>query len=241
MKNYEKDGGEYLDFARSPDGQLTRELLTPILLEITRPQGKRILDLGCGDGYYTRLLKAHGAKQVIGVDISPDLLAEARQADPQGGYKRLDFTRESFKPAELFDVALANMVLMNLPDLNQAYEKIITLLARGGHLIEVIANPYYVTPVGSWKRHWLKLHLQISNYFSPPQQHFSFSGSTSKFAHYHHQVSKYINVATSRGFTLKRFLEPQISEALSKKYPTSFLSKQLRQVPIFLILEFQHG
>ena len=36
--------------------------------------GKRVLDLACGFGIYTQLLKQHGAAQVIGVDISPEML-----------------------------------------------------------------------------------------------------------------------------------------------------------------------
>jgi toxoflavin synthase len=36
--------------------------------------GKRALDLACGFGFYTQLLKQCGAAQVIGVDISPAML-----------------------------------------------------------------------------------------------------------------------------------------------------------------------
>jgi toxoflavin synthase len=36
--------------------------------------GKRVLDLACGFGFYTQLLKQHGAAQVTGVDISPEML-----------------------------------------------------------------------------------------------------------------------------------------------------------------------
>ena len=39
--------------------------------------GKRVLDLGCGDGEFTPLLASHGA-HVVGLDISSDLLALAR-------------------------------------------------------------------------------------------------------------------------------------------------------------------
>jgi toxoflavin synthase len=35
---------------------------------------KRVLDLACGFGFYTQLLKQYGAAQVIGVDISPEML-----------------------------------------------------------------------------------------------------------------------------------------------------------------------
>ena len=40
--------------------------------------GKRVLDLACGFGYYTRQLKQRGAAQVVGVDISPTMVSLAR-------------------------------------------------------------------------------------------------------------------------------------------------------------------
>lgn len=49
--------------------------------------GKRVMDLACGFGFYTRMLKQHGAVQVVGVDISPEMVrlaTEQEQAEPLG-------------------------------------------------------------------------------------------------------------------------------------------------------------
>jgi toxoflavin synthase len=49
--------------------------------------GKRVLDLACGFGFYTRQLKQRGAVQVLGVDISPEMVRLAcakEQDDPTG-------------------------------------------------------------------------------------------------------------------------------------------------------------
>jgi toxoflavin synthase len=43
--------------------------------------GQRVLDLACGDGFYMRLLKQHGAAQVIGVNISPEMIRLAHQQE----------------------------------------------------------------------------------------------------------------------------------------------------------------
>jgi SAM-dependent methyltransferase len=43
--------------------------------------GKSVLDLACGFGFYTRLLKQHGAAQVLGVDISPEMIHLAYQQE----------------------------------------------------------------------------------------------------------------------------------------------------------------
>ena len=49
--------------------------------------GKRVMDLACGFGFYTRLLRQHGAATVLGVDISPEMIRLAHQqeqAEPLG-------------------------------------------------------------------------------------------------------------------------------------------------------------
>ena len=42
-------------------------------------KGHNVLDLACGSGYYTRKLKEKGANVVIGVDISREMISEARK------------------------------------------------------------------------------------------------------------------------------------------------------------------
>ncbi|MGK7903298.1 MAG: class I SAM-dependent methyltransferase [Hormoscilla sp.] len=43
--------------------------------------GKSILDLACGEGFYTRKLKLRGAARVVGVDISEKMLSLARLSE----------------------------------------------------------------------------------------------------------------------------------------------------------------
>lgn len=45
--------------------------------------GKSVLDLACGNGHYSRLLKAQGAERVVGVDISPEMVQVARQKEQE--------------------------------------------------------------------------------------------------------------------------------------------------------------
>ncbi len=54
-----------------------------VIVETIAPQGKRIIDVGCGDGSLTRHLTKHGAR-VLGVECGPRQLAKARAAAPAG-------------------------------------------------------------------------------------------------------------------------------------------------------------
>jgi len=45
--------------------------------------GKNVLDLGCGDGYFTREIKSFGAQKVVGVDISSEMIRLAKQKEKE--------------------------------------------------------------------------------------------------------------------------------------------------------------
>ena len=62
------------------------KVIAPNLLRILNPvEGMRILDLGCGEGYFSRLIHASGAV-VIGVDIASELIAAAKKRTPDIAY-----------------------------------------------------------------------------------------------------------------------------------------------------------
>ena len=56
-----------------------RVLAELIRREVRPPASARILELGCGTAYFGAWLKKHGAKRVLGVDITPAQLDTARE------------------------------------------------------------------------------------------------------------------------------------------------------------------
>src|SRR5689334_24832848 len=62
------------------------------------PQGLKVLDLGCGYGWFCRWARDAGAADVLGIDVSKRMLARARAAtqDPAIRYERADL--EDFAP-----------------------------------------------------------------------------------------------------------------------------------------------
>ena len=74
--------------------------------------GKRLLDLGCGYGWHCAYALDHGAKRVVGVDLSRRMLGVAQQKidDPRaqlicGAIETVDF------PSDSFDVVLSSLAL----------------------------------------------------------------------------------------------------------------------------------
>lgn len=77
-------------------------------------QGKRVLDLACGEGFYTRKIKQAGAAEVTGVDISAEMirLAEEAERNRPSGCKYFNRDVAEFEIAESVDVVVA-MYLLN--------------------------------------------------------------------------------------------------------------------------------
>ncbi|MGO9238206.1 MAG: class I SAM-dependent methyltransferase, partial [Methylocella sp.] len=77
------------------------------------PSGKEVIDIACGEGFYTRLLRQRGAEKVTGVDLSERMveLAKAQEADQRLG---IDYVVGDGRDLELgakYDLAIAAYLL----------------------------------------------------------------------------------------------------------------------------------
>jgi 2-polyprenyl-3-methyl-5-hydroxy-6-metoxy-1,4-benzoquinol methylase len=78
---YDTIAHEYRTIARDLGMPLHRSELYTFAQLIGDVQGKSVLDLGCGEGFYTRRLRQLGAARVVGADISEEMVALAQQAE----------------------------------------------------------------------------------------------------------------------------------------------------------------
>ena len=75
--------------------------------ELTDLRGKRVLEMGCGDGRFTYLY-AHDAEYVLGIDPKRDEIGKARRQRPRKLRNQLQFrvAKTVTPPRRRFDVAL---------------------------------------------------------------------------------------------------------------------------------------
>jgi 2-polyprenyl-3-methyl-5-hydroxy-6-metoxy-1,4-benzoquinol methylase len=108
--------------------------------------GKRVLDLACGDGFYTRLLARCGAARVVGVDISEKMIERARQEEvvaPLGIEYRVGDARRLLMDTK-FDLVLAGYLFNHArcpEELLRMCESIARCLKPAGRLVAVNNNP----------------------------------------------------------------------------------------------------
>jgi toxoflavin synthase len=110
--------------------------------------GKSILDLACGEGFHTRLLKQHGAARVAGVDISTGMIDLARKEESQRPLG-IEYHIEDVKKLDLheqFDLVFA-AYLLNYAATKEELLAMCRAIARhlkpGGRFVSVNNNPDY--------------------------------------------------------------------------------------------------
>ena len=110
--------------------------------------GEKILDLGCGNGWATRLLaKTHAGVQSIGVDASPKMIARAEELHSytiRARYEHGSFEALDFKDGE-FDRLFSMEALYYASDLEKSLAEAFRVLKPGGHA-SVIVDFYKESP-----------------------------------------------------------------------------------------------
>lgn len=105
-------------------------------------RGRRALDFGCGTGRSTRLLKELGFR-AVGIDVAPDMIANARALDPAGDYRLIKRGGRAGLGARACDLVLSAFSFDNIPQ----PEKPATLgaitgaLAPGGVFVNLVSSP----------------------------------------------------------------------------------------------------
>lgn len=121
----------------------------PAVFEMCRDvRGLTILDVGCGEGYCTRELKGRGAKDIVGLELSTEMLRIAQQQEDelQQGIRYLagDVRALPFEAGQ-FDLVTAVFVFnyLDTAAMLQALTEIRRVLKPNGHFVFSIPHPSF--------------------------------------------------------------------------------------------------
>jgi SAM-dependent methyltransferase len=110
-------------------------------------KGREASDFGCSTGRSTRFLQKIGFN-VVGVDISRDMIKKARELDPEGDYRLVrdgDFSQ--FEPC-IFDLVLSMFTFDNIPTMEKKvtnFRGLGSLLKSKGRIVNVVSSPEIYT------------------------------------------------------------------------------------------------
>jgi len=105
--------------------------------------GLTVLDCGCGEGRFCRMLLDRGAERVLGIDLCPPMVMAATQlATGRDAYLLADVQEMGFLRDNTFDLAVSYLNQCDLPDF-EANTAGIHLSERISQLSERMSQPYY--------------------------------------------------------------------------------------------------
>ena len=140
---YDAIGSAYEDYARS--ATMKRAECHSVLAMVGDLAGKRVLDLACGTGFYSRQLEARGASSVLGVDLSPEMIRVAREIEarePRGiAYRVADATAEHLGTFDLVNAVWLLNYAESREQLQRMVRSVAGALAPGGRFVAFTINP----------------------------------------------------------------------------------------------------
>lgn len=199
-------------------------------------KNKSILDLGCGYGENCRYFIKEGAKEVIGVDISENMLKTAlkENTDSRIKYLRIDINDISTINKK-FDIVYSSLAFHYIEDLKQLLFNIGNLLNKDGMLIFSQEHP--LTTAYKKGERWAKsntgeyLHYNLSHYMENGERRITWF--VDNVIKYHRSFSTIVNNICETGFQIEKMIEPMPSEEDIRLLPK--MVKDIHK-PNFLII-----
>lgn len=202
--------------------------------------GLKILDLGCGEGGYSRKMAERGA-DVTSVDCSEMAIDYAISAAEK---EKLDITHLVRNSNDLygiadhaFDIVLCAMMMMDVEDLNGTLKEISRVLKVQGKVFISILHPCFKPPI---EHHWVKENgvpqVVVKNYFNPTEWEGNIAGIEQPLIYRHKTLSDYVKDFAKNGFYISDMNEPIPTEEQIAKSPRI---EWLTRIPMYLFMELK--
>ncbi len=236
----------YNDMLETGGDTYQREVILPNLMRLVDPkQGDAIIDIACGQGFFSRPLSSLGAT-VVGADISAELVALARTNAPKATFHHAPAEHLSFAKDGEFSKAVIVLALQNMKDAGKALIEAARVLKMGGKLFLVMNHPAFRVPQNSdWgfdeakKTQFRRVDRYLSEIaipivMNPGKKETEKAEKTFSF---HRSLQFYFKELRKAGFSVSR-LEEWISHKKSEKGPRQEAEDTARkEFPMFLFLE----
>lgn len=226
-----------------------KEVILPDLAGILSiKKGDKVLDLACGQGFFSRAFNTLGA-DVIGVDISHELIDIAKN------YNKTELIDKSainyfvapshkleFIPSESIDKITIVLALQNIEDVHATLKECFRVLRSGGSLVVVLNHPAFRIPKESEWGFDDKEGIQyrrVDRYMSEFKVSINMHPGDEKpvfTASFHRPMQYYFKALKSSGFLVKTMHE-LISNKISVGKRALAENESRKEIPLFMTIE----
>ena len=231
--NYDPIAGQY-KLSKQQPWRTYIEAFTLMTL-IGDPIGKAVIDIACGEGFYSRLLRQRGADSVTGVDLSEGMiaLARAQEAEDRLGIDYVVGDGRQLPVGREFDLAVAAYLLNYARDREELFAMcngIARVLNTGGRFVTVNCNPALdFTAAPSYRKYGFATSVASElREGAPIQWTFFLEGRSFEIENYFLDVSIHEEAFRSAGFREIRWYGPRLSAegeaALGRDFWASFMN-----------------
>lgn len=241
--SWERVASWYDEHLEGEDDTYQAKVILPNLARVLSLTGEeRVLDLGCGQGFFARQF-AKDAKTLAGADLSPSLVAYAREREKGIAYHVADASALSFAKDGSFDVVYCVLALQNMEKLAAVIAEVSRVLAPSGRFIFVLNHPAFRIPKRS---RWgfdeaEKVQFRRTDaYLSSSKERIDMAPGSAQGAYtvsFHRSLQDYMKALRGAGFCIAQ-LEEWISHKKSQPGPRQKAEDRARkEFPLFLCAE----
>lgn len=199
-------------------------------------KGKTVLDLGCGAGEMSRYFIKNGAKKVVTIDISENMISVAKSQDSTNIDYRILPLEKIDQINEKFDLIFSSLAFHYIQDFNKLMKDIYNLLNTNGILLFSQENPISTAVILSENE---KKYIEKNGkryYLLSDYNNVSKRTHKTGLEFYHRNYETTINCIIKNGLNLIEICEPNAPEQAVKlvsKY------EYFKDRPLFLYVKAQ--
>lgn len=196
----------WIEFVRTGDLNRTHLLDKVMLDAVGDVSDLNVIDIGCGEGRFCRMLADRGAC-VTGIDLTGPLVMAAKQAHPEGKYFIGDAANLQI-PDRSQDLAVSYVALIDVADYQKAIFEMARVLRPGGRALIANLNGF-ITSQPDWIRDadGKKLYFPVDDYFREHADRYSWRNMS--IINWHRPMEAYMSAFLDAGLRLEMYREPR--------------------------------
>lgn len=229
---------------KDSDTYQTQVILPNLMRVLAVKRGERVLDIACGQGFFTRALSEAGAA-ATGADISKELVALASKTSRCIPYHVAPSHELSFAKDGSYDTALIVLAIQNIEKMTETFAEASRVLTPSGRLVLVLNHPAFrVLKHSSWGYDEAARvqYRRVDRYLSGEKVLVDMHPGQRNSEHtvsYHRSLQDISKALRKSGFAITR-MEEWISHRISGKGPRQNAENVARkEIPLFMMLEVQ--